>query len=249
MSFAIPQHVAFIMDGNGRWATRQGLPRLKGHAEGVKTVQRVLEQLAQYGVPYATFYAFSTENWKRGSEEVNGLFEMAQTYFTTDLATLVKNGVRLKFIGDRTPAGKLPLALRTIMDKAEKATAHNTKITAVFAVNYGARDEIARAARALAQQGVEATPEALEAALDTTGIPAPDLVVRTAGEQRLSNFMLWQSAYAELYFTDVLWPDFGNTHMQAALASFTQRTRRFGAVPEATATAEATEAKALSVAA
>jgi undecaprenyl diphosphate synthase len=231
MSFAVPQHVAFIMDGNGRWATRQGQARLKGHAEGVKTVQRVLEQLGQLGTPFVTFYAFSTENWKRSPEEVQGLFAMAQQYFKSDLATMIKKGVRLKFIGDRSPEGKLPYTLRKLMDEAEKATAHNTKITAIFAVNYGAQDELARAAKKLAQQGVEPTVENLESALDTAGIPAPDLIIRTAGEQRLSNFLLWQAAYAELYFTEVLWPEFGSTHLQAALASFTQRTRRFGAVP------------------
>lgn len=234
-----PKHVAFIMDGNGRWATRRGLSRLKGHAEGIEAVKRVCEELSKLEVPYATFYAFSTENWKRPWDEVSGLFGLMRTFFSKEIDTIVAKGMRVRFIGDRTAEGKLPADILELMTEVETKTAHNSKLTATFAVNYSGRDEILRAVRALAEGAArgqlapaEITAETLASALDTHGLPEPDLIVRTSGEQRVSNFLLWQLAYAELYFSDVSWPEFQTTHLQAALNSFAMRQRRFGALPE-----------------
>lgn len=237
-----PQHVAFIMDGNGRWATRRGLSRLKGHAEGIETVKRVCEELSKLEVPYATFYAFSTENWKRPWEEVSGLFSLMRTFFNREIENIIAKGMRVRFIGDRSPASKLPADILELMTEVESRTAHNSKLTATFAVNYSGRDELLRAAKTMAESAAngqlnpaEITAATLESALDTHGLPDPDLIIRTSGEQRLSNFLLWQLAYAELYFSDVAWPDFQTTHLQAALNSFAMRQRRFGALPETTA--------------
>lgn len=235
MKSHLPTHVAFIMDGNGRWAQKRGLARLKGHAAGIETVRRVCEELSNLGVEYATFYTFSTENWKRPWEEVSGLFALMRTYFNSELKTIIEKGLRVRFIGDRSETSQLPKDILKLMDEVEAKTAHNTKLHATFAINYSGRDELIRAARQLAQEGTPITAESFETALDTHGIPDPDFVIRTSGEQRISNFLLWQIAYAELYFSDVAWPDFSATHLQAALSSFTTRQRRFGALPETSA--------------
>ena len=224
------KHIAFIMDGNGRWATRRGLARLKGHSEGTATVKRIIEELKGQGIPYATFYAFSTENWKRSLEEVSGLFDLMRLWFRKELTEIIEKGVRIRFIGNRTD-GKLAPDIVQLMEEVEEKTAHLSDITAVFAINYSGRDELQRATQKLIAKGEPATPEAMSAALDTVGIPDPDLVVRTSGEQRISNFMLWQMAYSEFYFTDVAWPDFGAGDLREAIASFGNRERRFGAVP------------------
>lgn len=241
----LPTHVAFIMDGNGRWAERQGKPRLEGHRQGVETVKRICDQMLALGIPNATFYAFSTENWKRPEEEVSGLFNLMRLYFRQEMKTLGKKNIRVKFIGDRRP-GQLAQDIIDLMNEVEATTAKNTAMTVQFAINYSGRNEIERAAAKLAEQveagklaPTEITSEAIAANLDTAGIPDPDMVIRTSGEMRISNFMLWQLAYAELYFSDVTWPDFGNTHLQAALSAFTTRQRRFGALPTAAAVASA----------
>ncbi|HEX2858891.1 MAG TPA: polyprenyl diphosphate synthase [Alphaproteobacteria bacterium] len=228
----LPQHVAFIMDGNGRWAQARGENRLKGHGEGVETLRRVIEELIEVGVPNATFYAFSTENWGRPSLEVKGLFNLMRLYFRKELASIIKKGMRVRFIGDRSDA-RLDADIRSLMEEVEAKTAHNTKITTVFAINYGGRDEILRTAQKLAEQGKAPTAENFAAALDTAGLPDPDLIIRTSGEQRISGFLLWQAAYAELYFSEVAWPDFGPTHLHAALSSFVLRERRFGGLTAA----------------
>lgn len=235
MQSHLPTHVAFIMDGNGRWAQKRGFARLKGHAQGIETVRTVSEELVSHGIPYATFYAFSTENWKRPWDEVSGLFTLMRSYFVNELESIISKGIRIRFIGDRTPTSKLPEDILKLMTEVEAKTAHNSKLTTVFAVNYSGRDEILRATRQLASSGKEVTAESFAAALDTDGLPEPDLIIRTSGEQRISNFLLWQLAYAELYFSDVSWPDFGATHLQAALSSYVTRQRRFGAVPVASA--------------
>ncbi|PZP39833.1 MAG: di-trans,poly-cis-decaprenylcistransferase [Pseudomonas fluorescens] len=234
---AQPQHVAFIMDGNGRWAQKRGLARLKGHAEGIETVRHVCEELVKVGVPYATFYAFSTENWKRSWEEVSGLFTLMRSYFKSEMKALNEKNIRVRFIGDRSESSRLPADILTLMNDVEAETANNTALTATFAINYSGRDELLRATQKLAEEfaatGTHITAEVLETALDTHGIPDPDLVVRTSGEQRISNFLLWQVAYSEFYFANVAWPEFTATHLHEALSSFGNRERRFGAVPTA----------------
>ncbi len=237
MQSHLPTHVAFIMDGNGRWAQKRGLARLKGHAQGAETVRAVCEELVSHGIPYATFYAFSTENWKRSWEEVGGLFSLMRTYFAREMETIMEKGIRIRFIGDRSATSKLPEDILKLMTDVETRSAQNTKLTATFAINYSGRDELLRATRKLAESGEEITAESFAAALDTDGLPEPDLIIRTSGEQRISNFLLWQLAYAELYFSDVAWPDFGATHLQAALSSYVSRQRRFGAVPVAAVSA------------
>ncbi len=235
MKSHLPTHVAFIMDGNGRWAQKRGLARLKGHAAGVETVRSVCEELSKLGVEYVTFYTFSTENWKRPWEEVSGLFTLMRSYFKSELNTIIEKGLRIRFIGDRGEGTKLPADILELMNEVEAKTAHNTKLHATFAINYSGRDELLRAARKLAAEGTEITADTFETALDTHGLPDPDFIIRTSGEQRISNFLLWQIAYAELYFCDAAWPDFTATHLQAALSAYTTRQRRFGAVPATTA--------------
>lgn len=237
-----PRHIAFIMDGNGRWASRQGLGRLRGHSAGAETVKEVCKELIKQNIPFATFYAFSTENWKRSTEEVSGLFSLMRTFFKREIAEIIEKGLRIRFIGDRSPTSRLEPEILALMDEIEQRTANNTKLTATFAINYGGHDELTRATRTLAEQVAagqlkphEITEKTIENALDTTGLPMPDLLIRTSGEQRTSNFLPWQTAYAELYFTDVSWPDFTATHLQTALTTFATRQRRFGAAPATTA--------------
>jgi undecaprenyl diphosphate synthase len=227
----LPQHIAFIMDGNGRWATARGWARLQGHKEGIEAVRRTVKALAELKIPYGTFYAFSTENWQRGAEEVSGLFTLFRTFFKTELPELKKNGVRIKFIGDRTPksaGGRLDDDIVALMNSVEADTATHGNVTAIFAINYSGRDELTRAAAKLSAHG-----GALENHLDTAGIPDPDLLIRTSGEQRISNYLLWQLAYTEFYFTPVAWPDFTAEHLNEALAAFGGRLRRFGGLPSA----------------
>lgn len=232
---APPQHVAVIMDGNGRWASARGLPRAAGHRAGAQAVRRTIEAAMEAGVGWLTLYAFSSENWRRPADEVLELTGLLRHYIRQELAELSRQGVRVRILGDRA---RFEAETRAELDRAERATLGNTRMNLNMALSYGARDEIAAAARAAAQAVADGTldPAALTAErferfLSTAGMPDPDLMIRTSGERRLSNFLLWQSAYAELIFLDVLWPDFGAAAFNDALAEFARRERRFGARP------------------
>jgi undecaprenyl diphosphate synthase len=227
-----PRHVAIIMDGNGRWAKLRSRPRTFGHSEGVEALRRTVEAAGDLGVAYLTVFGFSTENWRRPAEEVNALFDLLRLYVARDLDKLTKEGVRVRVIGAR--AG-LQDDIAEIIERAEARTRHNDKLNLTIAFNYGGQDEIARAARRAAEDVAagKIKPEDIDVArfetyLDCAALPAPDLLVRTSGETRLSNFMLWQAAYSELVFLDVLWPDFDKSALQAAIAQYHSRERRFG---------------------
>ncbi len=230
-----PRHVAIIMDGNGRWAASRHLPRVAGHREGARAVKRTVSAAIRHDVQWLTIYAFSSENWRRPAGEVMDLTGLLRQYLRTEIAELASNGVRIRFIGDRD---RFDAGIRDDLAQAERATVGNTKLNLTVALSYGARAEILAAARAMGEavrQGrldTDAlTEDAFAGFLSTDGIPDPDLIIRTSGEQRLSNFLLWQAAYAELVFLDVLWPDFGDEHFAAAMADFSRRERRFGARP------------------
>jgi undecaprenyl diphosphate synthase len=227
-----PSHVAIIMDGNGRWATSRGWPRLVGHRRGAERVRTIVEAAPGLGIRYLTIYAFSTENWKRSTEEVIGLMSIFARYIESEADRLNKEGVRLRFIGER---GRLDAKLRKLMAGIEKRTERNDVLHLTVAINYGGRDELARAARTLAEDVAAGriSPDqvgeaALNDRLDTADLPDPDLVIRTSGETRISNFLLWQSAYAEYVFTETLWPDFTATELENILDGFSRRERRFG---------------------
>lgn len=228
-----PVHVAIIMDGNGRWAKARGLPRTAGHKKGVEAVRRTVEAARELGIGYLTIFSFSSENWRRPEEEVSDLMGLLRFYLRSEIAELHKAGVRLRVMGDRT---RLAEDINRLIDQAEGLTADNKALTLVVALSYGSRQEIAMAARRLAEE-VKAgrldpaaiDEEAVAARLYTADIPDPDLIVRTSGEQRLSNFLLWQSAYSELVFVDTLWPDFTKRDLEAAIEEFHRRERRFGA--------------------
>ncbi len=227
----LPRHVAIIMDGNGRWARQRGLPRLAGHRAGTEALRRVIESCVELGVPVLTIYAFSTENWKRPPHEVRGLMFLLEEVIQRQLDELDANGVQLRHVGWLE---NVPAHLAQAIQRAVVRTAHNQRLILNVAFNYGARAEIVRAVRQIVAEGVpvEAVDEAcLVAHLETAGLPDPDLVIRTSGEMRLSNFLLWQAAYAELYCTDTLWPDFDRQALVAALLSYGHRERRFGLVP------------------
>ncbi len=231
----IPQHIALIMDGNGRWAQARGLPRTVGHKHGVETVKRVVEMAASRGVRYLTFFGFSSENWNRPADEVNELMRLLRMYLRSETADLHRSNVRLKVIGDRE---SLSADIVTLIEQAEELTKDNDKITVVMALNYGGRHDIMQAASRWAQmcaeKGIEpdqaAAEEFFPGFLMTEGLPDPDLLIRTSGEQRMSNFLLWACAYSEYYFTDTLWPDFSQADMDDALANYQKRERRFGGV-------------------
>jgi undecaprenyl diphosphate synthase len=228
----IPRHVAIIMDGNGRWAASRGLPRVVGHREGTKAVRRTIEAALNQGVKYLTLFAFSSENWQRPQEEISDLKGLLRHYLRSELNELHENGVRLVIIGERDRFGA---NLATELADAEAKTLQNDRLVLVMALSYGGRADIVDAARRALATGMrpeELTEEKFGALLATDGIPDPDLLIRTSGEERISNFLLWQTAYAELYFTDVLWPDFGPEHFAQAVTEFTRRERRFGARPE-----------------
>src|SRR4051812_20681639 len=230
---APPVHVAIIMDGNGRWATARGLPRVAGHRRGAEAVRRTITAAAEIGIGYLTLFGFSSENWKRPIEEVDDLMGLLRHYLRGEIAELHRNGVRLRIIGDRA---RLAPDIIALIENAEATTRGNSGLNLLVALSYGARAEIAAAARNLAQRVAsgEIKPDAvdetaLSEALWTTGIPDPDLIIRSSGEKRLSNFLLWQSAYAELVFVDTLWPDFGKADLVAAIDEFRRRERRYGA--------------------
>ena len=218
------RHVAIIMDGNGRWAKKRHLPRAMGHQRGVEAVRTLVRAAREMGLEALTLYAFSTENWRRSEEEVSVLMGLLKRYIQADLEEFVANNVRLKIIGDYTI---LASDIVELLDAALVRTAGNNGTTLVVALNYGSQDEIARAAAKAAAKGA-ITPDSIEAELDTAGLPPLDLLIRTSGEVRLSNFLLWQAAYAEMVFTDVLWPDFTPEHLRSALTEFEGRERRYG---------------------
>lgn len=229
-----PHHVAIIMDGNGRWAQMRGRPRLIGHYAGARRVKEIVRACPDLGVKYLTIFAFSTENWKRTQSEVSGLMSLFRRYIQREAKSLLQEGVRVRFIGDRV---KLDDKLVTLMDDLELLTARNSKVHLTIALNYGGRDEVTRAAQRMAfevEQGrinhTEIDAECLARFLDTRFLPDPDLVIRTSGEARISNFLLWQSAYSEYEFVDTLWPDFSKEEFGKVLSSFGNRERRFGAV-------------------
>ena len=228
----VPRHVAIIMDGNGRWAKQRGLPRVAGHKAGAEAVRRAMQSAVDHGVEVLTLYAFSSENWRRSAEEIADLTGLMRFYLERELATLDKEGVRLKLIGDYSAFGP---DLVSRLERAVEHTANNERLTLVVALNYGSRSEIAAAARALAVKAAARDIDAgsideaaVERELQTHGLPELDLLIRTSGEVRLSNFLLWQAAYAELLFLETLWPDFDEQAFAAALEHFAARERRFG---------------------
>ena len=229
---ALPQHVAVIMDGNGRWANARGLSRQQGHRTGAERIRCVLERFAEHRIPVLTLFAFSTENWGRPRTEVEYLLRLAGRTIDRELAALDEAGIRLQHIGGLSP---LPRALRSKVEAAIERTASNDRMLVNLAFNYGGRADIVQAVRRLVAEGAtaaEITEQAIACHLETAGLPDPDLLVRTGGERRISNFLVWQAAYAEYYFTPTLWPDFGPAEVDAALIEFSRRRRRFGLLPE-----------------
>ena len=232
----VPRHIAIIMDGNGRWARERGWPRLKGHEQGSLSVHRVADACISAGVEYLTLYAFSTENWRRPAHEVSGLMLLLERFLSEKVAEMNENGVRLHTIG-RTQ--DLPTLVRKRLERAMADTAHNTRLTLTLALNYGGRDEIVEAAKAIAQltQDGKIQPESINqelfaSHLNTHGMPDPDLLIRTSGEMRISNFLLWQLSYTEIHVTQKLWPDFGSEDLVAAIEDYASRDRRYGASME-----------------
>ena len=221
---AVPRHVAIIMDGNGRWAKARGLPRAAGHRAGAEAARAVLRAAGEAGVECLTLYAFSSENWRRPAQEISDLTGLLRFYLQRELNSLHKEGIRLKILGDHTA---FEPDVARLVDKAVERTAANRRMTLAIALNYGSRGELVRAARTAAAEG-EISEESIERALDTHDLPPLDLVIRTSGEHRLSNFLLWQAAYAELLFVDTLWPDFDGDALRAALADYAKRERRYG---------------------
>jgi undecaprenyl diphosphate synthase len=229
-----PIHVGIIMDGNGRWAAQRGLPRIEGHRRGVEALRQAVRAAPDFGIRYLTLYSFSTENWTRPPQEVADLMALLKRFIRNDLAELHSHNVRVKIIGLRENLDK---DIGSLLREAEDLTRHNTGLMLVIAFNYGSRQEIARAARLLAEKAVagriasdDITPTTLAHHLDTAGIPDPDLIIRTSGERRLSNFLMWQAAYAELVFLPMYWPDFDRAALAGALAEYAHRERRFGGV-------------------
>lgn len=230
----IPEHVAIIMDGNGRWAKRKGLPRSAGHVQGGKVVEQILEDARDLGIHYLTVYAFSTENWSRPADEVKALMKLLREYMRTSIKKCMKNNVRTRVIGDRS---KLDKDIIASIEALEDATKDNTGVQFTIAINYGSRDEIRRAVSGIAKEVAagrvnpdEVTEEMIASHLDTHELPDPDLLIRTCSEQRISNFLLWQCAYTEFYYTDKAWPDFDKAELQKALDAYAERDRRYGKV-------------------
>ena len=234
-SHAVPNHVAIIMDGNGRWARSRGLPRPYGHRRGVEAVRRTVEAAADLGISYLTLFGFSTENWKRPTEEVAELLRLLRMYLRGHVAELCENGVRLRVIGDRS---RFDQDIIDLIGHAETLTALNTRLTLTVALNYGARQELVAATRRLIREALAANPDddtlvdetAIARNLFTAELPDPDLIIRTSGEKRISNFLLWQAAYAELVFVDTLWPDFNRLELEQAIGEYGRRERRYGAL-------------------
>ena len=232
----LPKHLAIIMDGNGRWAKQQGKPRIFGHEKGAKTVREIIQEVSEIGIPYLTLYAFSTENWKRPKLEVEALMHLLSRYLKKEVAIMQENNIRRNAIGDLE---SLPSKVRKELYKAMEQTQNNTSTTVSLALAYGGQQELLQMTQQLAQrvqQGLltpqQITPELIQQTLYTQNIPPVDLLIRTSGECRISNFLLWQIAYAELYFTDILWPDFSPEELRKALANYQNRERRFGKTSE-----------------
>ena len=230
----VPQHIAIIMDGNGRWATKKGLPRTAGHAAGSETFRRIAIYCRSIGVEYLTVYAFSTENWKRSAEEVGAIMQLFEKYLHEAIDTMARDRIRLKILGDLS---RISPELRALIAKTDEISTHYDGFQANICINYGGRDEIVRAAKAFAARCAagECSADALtedmfSGLLYTAGLPDPELIIRPSGEIRVSNFLLWQSAYSEYYFTDVLWPDFDEKELDRAIAAYSRRDRRFGGV-------------------
>ena len=228
----LPRHVAIIMDGNGRWAGQRGWPRIRGHRRGKESVREIVETAREAGIEWLTLYAFSTENWQRPPKEVNALMRLLRQYLRSELNKLQKHGIRLRTLGS---VAKLPPDVLEEVRRVEQATRKNRDMTVQLALSYGSREEIVRAARTLARRvargdldAAKIDEETFESALMTRGAPDPDLLIRTSGEMRVSNFLLWQIAYSELYITDTLWPDFRREEFLAALSDYGRRVRRFG---------------------
>ena len=232
----VPQHIAIILDGNGRWAKSKGMPRNYGHAQGSKNVEKICEVAYKMGVKYLTVYAFSTENWNRPQSEVDALMTLLRNYMKTGLKTAEKNRMKVRVIGDKT---RLDDDIRTRIEELEEASKNNDGLNFQIAINYGSRDEMVRAMRKMMKDceagkitSDEVTEEVFESYLDTHGIPDPDLLIRTSGELRLSNYLLWQLAYTEFYFTDVPWPDFTKEELEKAIMQYNNRDRRYGKIKE-----------------
>lgn len=232
----VPQHIAIILDGNGRWAKAKGMPRNYGHAQGSKNVEKICEEAWRMGIKYLTVYAFSTENWSRPENEVAALMKLLRNYMKTCLKTAAKNDMKIRVIGDIEP---LDDDIKSRIRELEAATTDNGGLNFTIALNYGSRDELTRAAQKMAKDCAEGKIKAeeidesvFETYLDTHGIPDPDMMIRTSGEQRLSNYLLWQLAYSEFYFTDVPWPDFTKEELVKAIEEYNHRHRRFGKVEE-----------------
>ena len=230
----VPRHVAVILDGNGRWAKSKGMPRNYGHAQGSKNVEKICEEAWRMGIKYLTVYAFSTENWSRPKDEVDALMKLLRNYMKTCLKTAAKNDMKVRVIGDKT---RLDDDIRSRIAELEEATKNNGGLNFQIALNYGSRDEIVRAVQRIAadvrvgkMEPEDITSEVISSYLDTHDIPDPDLLIRTSGEERLSNFLLWQLAYSEFYFTDVLWPDFTKEELVKAIGQYNARDRRYGGV-------------------
>ncbi len=235
----MPGHVAIIMDGNGRWAAARGLPRAEGHRRGVEALRRVVRAAGELGIHTLTIFSFSSENWSRPASEIGDLFGLLRRFIRNDLATLHRDGVRVRVIGERDD---LESDIRSLLGEAEDLTRGNTKLTLVVAFNYGSRQEIANAAQRLAQEVADGkrdpksiTPDVLGGYLDAPDITDPDLIIRTSGEQRLSNFLMWQAAYSELVFVPIHWPDFDKAALEGAIAEYGRRERRFGGLAAKTA--------------
>ncbi|MDB5571616.1 MAG: di-trans,poly-cis-decaprenylcistransferase [Hyphomicrobiales bacterium] len=238
---AAPRHIGVIMDGNGRWAAARGLPRLEGHRRGVEALRRTVRAAGELGVSYLTVYSFSSENWRRPAQEISDLMGLLKRFIRNDLAELHGNGVRVRIIGSRDD---LTTDIQSLLKEAEELTCNNTNMTLIVAFNYGARHEIAAAARRLAEDALAGRidparidEQSLGARLDTAGVPDPDLIIRTSGEQRLSNFLLWQAAYAEFVFLPIHWPEFDRSALEGAIEEFARRQRRFGGVAPVSAPA------------
>lgn len=228
----MPQHVAIILDGNGRWAKAKGMPRNYGHVQGAKNVERICEDAYHMGIKYLTVYAFSTENWRRSRDEVDALMTLLRNYMKTCVKTAKKNHMRVRVIGDKTGLAK---DIQDSIANLERESRNQDGLNFTIAINYGSRDEICRAVKKIAEEGIrpeEITEEVISAHLDTAGIPDPDLLIRTSGEQRLSNYLMWQLAYTEFYFTDLPWPDFSKEELSKAIEKYNQRERRYGGVKE-----------------
>lgn len=231
IAHGVPEHVAIIMDGNGRWAKKRGLPRTAGHKEGLTSAKKIVAAAAKLGIKYVTLYTFSTENWKRAQEEVGYLMSLIKGHLRAEFEFYKKNGIRVEHIGD---LDGLPADVKSEIISAKKDTEHFTGTTCVLAINYGGRDEIVRGIKKILAEGVSVdsvTEELVSKSLDIPYLPPVDLMIRTGGEERLSNFLLWQCAYAEFIFTDTLWPDYNDNEFFEDILKYQQRNRRFGAVP------------------